>query len=91
MPTHPHTHTHTQVQGVPHHAKAGNINHALLKGGVARGDYVLVLDCDMLVHPDFLVRTIGHMYEQQGGQWVPKDKVGFLQTPQVCCLLWMMC
>ncbi len=33
--------------GVPHHSKAGNINHALLKGPDAHADFVLVLDCDM--------------------------------------------
>jgi cellulose synthase (UDP-forming) len=69
--------------GVPHHAKAGNINSALLKAGDCSGDFALVLDCDMIVHPDFLQRTLGHFYEQrEGGGWALKPKAAFLQTPQ---------
>lgn len=56
-----------KVPGVPHHAKAGNINNALLKG-YSGGDYILVLDCDMILHPDFLMRTLGHFYWQPGSQ-----------------------
>jgi cellulose synthase/poly-beta-1,6-N-acetylglucosamine synthase-like glycosyltransferase len=52
-----------KVLGVPHHAKAGNINNALLKAP-GSGDFVLVLDCDMILHPDFLMRTMGHFYWQ---------------------------
>ena len=36
-----------KVKGVPHHAKAGNINSCLLKEGAKKGEFVLVLDCDM--------------------------------------------
>lgn len=43
-----------KVKGVTHHAKAGNINSALLKEGPGLGDFVLVLDSDMLVHPDLM-------------------------------------
>lgn len=71
------------MKDVKHHAKAGNINHTLLKGGVVRGDYVLVLDADMLVHPEFLMSSMGHMYEQVEGKWRPKPKAGFVQIPQV--------
>jgi len=56
-----------KVRGVPHHAKAGNINNALLKAPSC-GDFVLVLDCDMVLHPDFLMRTLGHFYWQPDGQ-----------------------
>lgn len=52
-----------KIKGVPHHAKAGNINSAMLKEGPGQGDYILILDSDMLVHPDFLLRTLGHFYE----------------------------
>lgn len=55
-----------KVKGVPHHAKAGNINNALLKESPGHGDYILVLDCDMIAHPDFLMRTLGHFY-----RWMP--------------------
>ncbi|KAL4423966.1 hypothetical protein ABPG75_001267 [Micractinium tetrahymenae] len=68
-----------KAAGVPHHAKAGNINSCLLKEGAKKGEFVLVLDCDMIVHPDFLERTVGHFYKMR---WVPKAKVAFLQTPQ---------
>jgi cellulose synthase (UDP-forming) len=82
---------------VPHHAKAGNINSAILRAGAATGDFVLVLDCDMIVHPEFLQRTLGHFYtiseepsrsSTMGGRlssvarWVLKPKAAFLQVPQ---------
>jgi cellulose synthase/poly-beta-1,6-N-acetylglucosamine synthase-like glycosyltransferase len=55
-----------KVKGVPHHAKAGNINSALLLEAPTRGDFVLVLDCDMLCSSDMLVASVGHFYEQRG-------------------------
>jgi cellulose synthase/poly-beta-1,6-N-acetylglucosamine synthase-like glycosyltransferase len=48
-----------KAAGVAHHAKAGNINHALLKGGVS-GDYVLVLDADMVPRRELLLSAMGH-------------------------------
>jgi hypothetical protein len=84
-----------KTPGVPHHAKAGNINSSLLTSSAATGDFVLVLDCDMIVHPEFLQRTLGHFYTQasdslgpaedwpkSGPQWVLKPKAAFLQVPQ---------
>jgi hypothetical protein len=56
-----------KVAGVPHHAKAGNINSALLKAP-GSGVFILVLDCDMVLHPDFLMRTLPHFYWQPGKQ-----------------------
>ena len=53
----------TKVAGVTHHAKAGNINSALFASGVA-GDYIVVLDCDMVTDPRFLARTLGHFLER---------------------------
>jgi cellulose synthase (UDP-forming) len=51
-------------------AKAGNINAALAH---TDGEFVLVLDCDHVPHPEFLRRTMGHL----------SDKiVAFVQTPQ---------
>jgi hypothetical protein len=39
---------------------------------------------DMIVHPEFLQRTLGHFYTQaEAGHWLLKDKTAFLQTPQV--------
>jgi cellulose synthase (UDP-forming) len=51
-------------------AKAGNINHAL---GRTSGRYVLVLDCDHVPRPDFLVRTLPEFAD---------PAVAFVQTPQ---------
>ncbi len=69
---------------MPHHAKAGNINCALLQSGLCRGDFALVLDCDMVAHPDFLQRTLGHFYHKRSdgkhARWVPKPKAAFLQV-----------
>jgi hypothetical protein len=51
-----------KAKGVSHHAKAGNINSCLLKEGAGHGQFMVVLDCDMVVHPDFLLRTLGHFF-----------------------------
>ncbi|KAF6262258.1 hypothetical protein COO60DRAFT_1677084 [Scenedesmus sp. NREL 46B-D3] len=73
-----------KAKGTPHHAKAGNINSALLKESEGKATFVLVLDCDMIVHPDFLQNILGHFYKQDkpDGAWTLKDKAGFIQTPQ---------
>lgn len=78
--------TRAKVAGVPHHAKAGNINTQLLKGraaGTQPGAFVVVFDCDMIPKPEFLDTVMGHFYEldpQQG--WRPRTKLAFVQTPQ---------
>ena len=51
-------------------AKAGNINAALAG---TDAEYVLVLDCDHVPHPELLRRTLGHLRD---------DRVAFVQTPQ---------
>ncbi len=73
-----------RVHGVPHHAKAGNINHAILRSQ-GQGEFIMVLDTDMIAHPDFLQRTIGHFYQRSssdGEGWVQKKRTAFIQTPQ---------
>lgn len=60
-----------KMPGVPHHAKAGNINSALLKSPGSSGEFILVLDCDMVLHPDFLLRTLPHFYWQPSKQEPP--------------------
>jgi len=52
------------------HAKAGNINNAL---EVTNGEFILVLDADMIPEPDILDRTLGYFRD---------EKVAFVQTPQ---------
>jgi cellulose synthase (UDP-forming) len=53
------------------HAKAGNINNALKQ---TAGEFILLLDADMVPKPGFLEKTI-HYFTNQN--------VGFVQTPQV--------
>lgn len=52
------------------HAKAGNLNNAL---HFSYGDLILTLDADMIVHPDFLLKTVPFFVDNQ--------KMGFVQTP----------
>jgi cellulose synthase (UDP-forming) len=59
-----------KAKGAPHHAKAGNINSALLKESEGKAEFVLVLDCDMIVHPDFLQNILGHFYKQARFKWL---------------------
>jgi cellulose synthase (UDP-forming) len=56
--------------GKPRHAKAGNLNNALVQ---TTGEYILVLDADMVPDPQILDRTIGYFSD---------DKVALVQTPQ---------
>jgi cellulose synthase (UDP-forming) len=71
-----------KVAGRPHHAKAGNINHALFSGGTT-GNFVLTLDADHIPKPQFLKRVLPYFYSYN--QWTGKyesSRVGFVQTPQ---------
>ena len=52
-------------------AKAGNLNNAL---GQSKGEFVMLLDADMVPKSNFLQKTIGYFLD---------DQVGFVQTPQV--------
>jgi cellulose synthase (UDP-forming) len=52
------------------HAKAGNINYALTK---TSGEFIVVLDADMVPQPDFLDRTLGYFED---------EKLAFIQMPQ---------
>ncbi|MFN3309449.1 MAG: glycosyltransferase family 2 protein [Anaerolineales bacterium] len=52
------------------HAKAGNINHALAQ---TNGEFIVVLDADMIPKPEFLHRTLGYFEDQ---------KLAFVQLPQ---------
>jgi cellulose synthase (UDP-forming) len=53
-----------------HHAKAGNLNHALR---VSEGELVLCFDADFIPTRDFLERTVGFFRD---------PKVALVQTPQ---------
>ncbi|MHB0897034.1 MAG: glycosyltransferase family 2 protein [Spirochaetales bacterium] len=54
----------------PRHAKAGNVNNALLE---TTGEFVLILDADQIPAPSILRQTLGFFADQ---------KVAFVQTPQ---------
>jgi cellulose synthase (UDP-forming) len=64
-------------------AKAGNINHAL---GLTCAPFVLVLDCDHVPHPDFLVHALARF--DAGTESFDLDRgrarhgVAYVQTPQ---------
>ncbi|KNE58894.1 hypothetical protein AMAG_04432 [Allomyces macrogynus ATCC 38327] len=59
-----------KTPGVPHHAKAGNINHAMT---VTTGEFVGILDADMLVRPEYLRRMLAQF---------SSPRVSFVQCPQ---------
>ena len=52
------------------HAKAGNINHALTE---TTGEFIVLLDADMVPQPEFLDRTLGYFED---------EKLAFVQMPQ---------
>jgi cellulose synthase (UDP-forming) len=52
------------------HAKAGNLNHAIVK---TQGELIAVFDADFIPTQNFLKRTVG---------FFQKDKVALVQTPQ---------
>jgi cellulose synthase (UDP-forming) len=54
----------------PRHAKAGNLNNALL---ATEGEFILVLDADQVPHPNILSRTLGYFKDPQ---------IALVQTPQ---------
>jgi cellulose synthase (UDP-forming) len=57
-------------QDKPRHAKAGNLNNALME---TDGEYILILDADQVPEPDILDRTLGYFYDPQ---------MALVQTPQ---------
>ncbi len=66
----------------PHHAKAGNINHAIFCGET-QGDFIVTLDADHIPKPQFLQRVLPNFFHfnlDQGRYEL--NKVAFVQTPQ---------
>ena len=57
--------------GQPRHAKAGNVNNALMQ---TSGAYILILDADQIPRPQILDNTLGYFTD---------DRVALVQTPQV--------
>jgi cellulose synthase (UDP-forming) len=58
-------------EGKPRHAKAGNLNNALLQ---TDGEFLLILDADQVPHPDILDKTLGYFADD--------PEVALVQTPQ---------
>ena len=56
--------------GMPRHAKAGNLNNALLS---TEGEFMLILDADQVPHPEILDRALGYFND---------PKMALVQTPQ---------
>jgi cellulose synthase (UDP-forming) len=54
----------------PRHAKAGNLNNALLE---SQGEFILILDADQVPDPEILDRTLGYFYD---------PRMALVQTPQ---------
>ncbi|MEH1926271.1 glycosyltransferase [Nostoc sp.] len=68
--------------GVPHHAKAGNLNYAIFSGETS-GEFILTLDADHIPKPQFLKRVLPYfyIYNLLIGKYEP-NKIAFVQTPQ---------
>ncbi|WP_347565411.1 glycosyltransferase family 2 protein [Nocardioides sp. IC4_145] len=56
--------------GMPRHAKAGNLNNALLQ---TDGEFMLILDADQIPLPEILDRTLGYFED---------ERMALVQTPQ---------
>jgi cellulose synthase (UDP-forming) len=56
--------------GKPRHAKAGNVNNALLQ---TTGEFILILDSDQIPAPNIIKNTLGYFDD---------PKISFVQTPQ---------
>ncbi len=57
-------------EGRPRHAKAGNLNNALL---ATEGEFLLILDADQVPSPEILDRTLGYFED---------ERMALVQTPQ---------
>ena len=56
--------------GMPRHAKAGNLNNALMQ---TDGEFLLILDADQIPSPDIIDKTLGYFNSR---------RVALVQTPQ---------
>lgn len=71
-----------KLKGKPHHAKAGNINHAIFCGET-QGDFILTLDADHIPKSHFLKRVLPHFFRFNLERGVYElSNIAFVQTPQ---------
>ena len=68
--------------GRAHHAKAGNINHAIFCGET-QGEFILTLDADHIPQPQFLQRVLPNFlyFNLEQGRY-ELNGIAFVQTPQ---------
>lgn len=68
--------------GVPHHAKAGNLNYAIYSGETS-GEFILTLDADHIPKPQFLKRVLPYFYTYNlfTGKY-ERNHIAFVQTRQ---------
>ncbi|MDZ8187429.1 MAG: glycosyltransferase [Nostoc sp. ChiSLP02] len=68
--------------GVPHHAKAGNLNYAIFSGETS-GQFILTLDADHIPKPQFIQRVLPYFYTYNifTGKY-DQNQIAFVQTPQ---------
>ena len=71
-----------KVLGVPHHAKAGNINYAIFSGETS-GEFIVTLDADHIPKPQFLKRVLPYFYTYNvlAGKY-ESNRIAFVQTRQ---------
>jgi len=68
--------------GVPHHAKAGNLNYAIFSGETS-GEFILTLDADHIPKPQFIKRVLPYFYTYNlfTGKY-DQNQIAFVQTRQ---------
>jgi cellulose synthase (UDP-forming) len=68
--------------GVPHHAKAGNLNYAIFSGETF-GDFILTLDADHIPKPQIIKRILLYFYNYNlfTGKYEP-NQIAFVQSRQ---------
>ncbi len=68
--------------GVPHHAKAGNLNYAIFSGETF-GDFIVTLDADHIPKPQIIKRVLPYFYNYNifTGRY-EQNRIAFVQTRQ---------
>ncbi|MBW4614424.1 MAG: glycosyltransferase [Desmonostoc vinosum HA7617-LM4] len=71
-----------KTPGVPHHAKAGNINYAIFSGETS-GEFIVTVDADHILKPQFLKRVLPYFYTYNivAGKY-EQNRIAFVQTRQ---------
>ena len=72
-----------KTPGVPHHAKAGNVNNALFNEGL-NGEFIVIFDCDMVCKPWMLQAILPHFYlkDPVSETFEIDEQIAMIQTPQ---------